>query len=50
LKRYGEFTSKQFGEFCHDKGINTHFTAAYIAQQNGVAEKKRTIRNMVASI
>jgi transposase InsO family protein len=46
--RGGEFTSKEFTEFCRIEGIKRQLTTAYTPQQNGVAERKnRTILNMV---
>lgn len=46
--RGGEFTSKEFNEFCASHGIKRQVTAAFTPQQNGVAERKnRTIMNMV---
>lgn len=47
----GEFTSQDFTNFCDVNGINRQLTAAYLPQQNGVAERKnRTIMNMVRSM
>ena len=46
--RGGEFTSKEFNDFCVKNGIKRQLTAAYTPQQNGVAERKnRTLLNMV---
>lgn len=46
--RGGEFTSKEFEEYCSSNGIKRQLTAAYTPQQNGVAERKnRTVLNMV---
>ncbi|KAG7561531.1 Zinc finger CCHC-type superfamily [Arabidopsis thaliana x Arabidopsis arenosa] len=46
--RGGEFTSKEFNEFCAANGIKRQVTAAFTPQQNGVAERRnRTIMNMV---
>lgn len=46
--RGGEFTSKEFNDFCASNGIKRQITAAFTPQQNGVAERKnRTIMNMV---
>jgi len=46
--RGGEFTSKEFTDFCTHQGISRQLTAAYTPQQNGVAERKnRTIMNAV---
>ena len=48
--RGGEFTSQDFNEFGNENGIKRQLTAAYTPQQNGVAEKNRTIMNMVQSM
>ncbi|CAL2241824.1 unnamed protein product [Prunus armeniaca] len=49
--RGGEFTSNDFVHFCEKNGIHMQLTAAYLPQQNGVAERKnRTIMNMVRSM
>jgi len=49
--RGGEFTSKEFNEYCSMNGIKRQLTAAYTPQQNGVTERKnRTIMNLVRSI
>ncbi|KAJ9547861.1 LOW QUALITY PROTEIN: hypothetical protein OSB04_020404 [Centaurea solstitialis] len=46
--RGGEFTSKEFTEFCRCEGIKRQLTTSYTPQQNGVVERKnRTIFNMV---
>ena len=34
----GEFTSKEFDNYCKDAGIERHKTTVYTPQQNGVAE------------
>jgi transposase InsO family protein len=40
----GEYTSKEFANFCKDVGIKRELTTPYNPQQNGVAERKnRTI-------
>jgi transposase InsO family protein len=40
----GEYTSKEFANFCKDAGIKRELTTPYNPQQNGVAERKnRTI-------
>jgi len=36
----GEYTSKEFNNFCKDAGIKKEFTVPYNPQQNGVAERK----------
>eukprot|EP00253_Pinus_taeda_P028237 PITA_28237 len=35
----GEFTSKEFDNYCKDAGIERHKTTVYTPQQNGVAER-----------
>ncbi|XXG89956.1 hypothetical protein AAC387_Pa12g1836 [Persea americana] len=45
--RGGEYTSKEFQEYCRQWGIRHQFTTAYTPQQNGIAERKnRTILDM----
>jgi transposase InsO family protein len=40
----GEYTSKDFNDFCVEVGIKREYTVPYNPQQNGVAERKnRTI-------
>ncbi|GJT44656.1 retrotransposon protein, putative, ty1-copia subclass [Tanacetum coccineum] len=34
-----EFCSREFNDFCKDKGIARHYTVHYTPQQNGVAEQ-----------
>jgi hypothetical protein len=36
----GEYTSKEFNNFCIEVGIKREFTVAYNPQQNGVVERK----------
>jgi transposase InsO family protein len=44
----GEYTSKEFVNFCKDVGIKRELTTPYNPQQNGVAERKnRTIMEAV---
>jgi transposase InsO family protein len=44
LDNRGEYTSKDFSNFCIEAGINREYTVPYNPQQNGVAERKnRTI-------
>jgi hypothetical protein len=38
--RGGEFTVKDFGEYCAGQGIQRHLTAPYTPQQNGVVERR----------
>ena len=35
----GEFTSKEFDNYCKDAGIERHKATVYTPQQNGVAER-----------
>ncbi|GKV01270.1 hypothetical protein SLEP1_g13835 [Rubroshorea leprosula] len=49
--RGGEFTSKEFQNFCENNGIRHFLTIPRSPQQNGVVERKnRTILNMVRSM
>lgn len=51
MDRGGEFTSREFNNFCNEHGVQRQLTAAYSPQQNGVAERKnRTIMNLVRSM
>jgi len=50
LRTYGggEYTSKDFQDFCDEAGIEHEITPPYTPQHNGVAERRnRTIMNMV---
>jgi transposase InsO family protein len=38
----GEYTSRDFCDFCIDAGIKREYTVPYNPQQNGVAERGRT--------
>lgn len=45
--RGGEFTSKEFNQYCEEAGIKRHLTTPYSPQQNGVVERiNRTIIEM----
>jgi hypothetical protein len=47
----GEYTSKEFVNFCRDVGIKRELTTPYNPQQNGVAERKnRTIMEAVKTM
>lgn len=49
--RGGEFTSKEFENYCADEGILRHLTAPYCPQQNGVVKRRnRTIIAMTQSL
>jgi hypothetical protein len=49
--RGGEYTSKEFEEFCEKQGMERQLTVAYSPQQNGVAERRnRTICEMGRSM
>lgn len=49
--RGGEFTSKEFQDFCSNNGIRRHLTAPYTPQQNGVVERRnRTLMEMTRSM
>ena len=39
----GKYNSKEFNEFCSEKGISRQFTLPYPPQQNGVAEEMHRI-------
>ena len=36
----GEYTSKEFDEFCRQEGIKRQLTVPYTPEQNGVAKRK----------
>ena len=49
--RGGEFTSRDFQDYCSNNGIRRHLTAPYTPQQNGVVEKRnRTLMEMTRSM
>ena len=49
--RGGEFTSRDFQNYCDTHGIRRHLTAPYSPQQNGVVERRnRTLMEMTRSI
>jgi transposase InsO family protein len=51
LDNGGEYTSKEFVNFCKDVGIKRELTTPYNPQQNGVAERKnRTILEAVKTM
>src|ERR1044072_1343118 len=51
IEKGGEFTSKDFEEFCVNNGIKRQLTAPYTPQHNGVAERKNmTIMNMTRNM
>ena len=39
LDNVGEFTSKEFNDFCKEDGINRELTLPYNPNQNGLAER-----------
>jgi transposase InsO family protein len=47
----GEFTVKEFMEYCTNEGIHLHLTAPYTPQQNGVVERRnQTMIGMARSM
>uniref|UniRef100_A0ACD5Y6T1 Uncharacterized protein n=1 Tax=Avena sativa TaxID=4498 RepID=A0ACD5Y6T1_AVESA len=49
--RGGEFTSKEFSNFCDDAGIRHFLTAPYTPQQNGVVERRnQTVVGMARNL
>ncbi|KAJ0621560.1 putative RNA-directed DNA polymerase [Helianthus annuus] len=49
--RGGEFTSKEFNQYCEDQGIERQLTAPYTPQQNGVVERRnRTVMEVTRSL
>jgi transposase InsO family protein len=43
LDNGGEFTSKEFMDYCNNHGIKRKFSIARTPQQNGVVERKNMI-------
>jgi transposase InsO family protein len=41
--RGGEFTSKQFAEYCVQEGVQRQLTAPYSPQQNGIVERRNAM-------
>jgi transposase InsO family protein len=51
LDNGGEYTSKEFVNYCKDVGIKRELTTPYNPQQNGVAERKNiTIMEVVKTM
>ena len=51
LDNGGEYTSKEFVNFCRDVGIKRELTTPYNPQQNSVAKRKnRTIMEVVKTM
>jgi transposase InsO family protein len=49
--RGGEFTSREFNDYCEEKGIKRFLTAPYSPQQNGVVERRnQTVVAMARSL
>ena len=49
--RGGEFTAQAFATHCADHGVQRHFTAPYMPQQNGVVERhNQTMLGMARSM
>ena len=49
--RGGEFTSRNFQDYCSNNGIRRHLTAPYTPQQNGVVERRnRTLMEMTRNM
>jgi hypothetical protein len=47
----GEFTSKEFMDYCNNHGIKRQFSVARTPQQNGVVERKnRTVQEMARTM
>jgi transposase InsO family protein len=51
LDNGGEFTSKEFMDYCNNHGIKRKFFIARTPQQNGVFERKnRTVQEMAQTM
>ena len=49
--RGGEYTSREFEEYCKNEGIQKQLTARYTPQQNGASERRnRTIVEMARTM
>ena len=49
--RGGEYTSREFEEYCKNEGIQKQLTAGYTPQQHGVFERKnRTLVEMARTM
>jgi transposase InsO family protein len=47
----GEFTSKEFMDYCNNHGIKRQFSVARTPQQNGVVERKNmTVQEMARTM
>jgi transposase InsO family protein len=46
----GEFTSKEFMDYCSNHGIKRRFFVARTRQQNGVVERKKIVQEMVQTM
>ncbi len=47
----GEFTSKEFQDFCHRHAINACYTTPYHPQRNGITERMhRTLKSVLAAL
>ena len=51
IDREGEYTRREFEEYCKNEGIHKHLTTRYTPQQNGVSERRnRTIVEMTKTM
>jgi hypothetical protein len=48
--RGGEYNFKEFDKFCKDIGVERQVTIDFTSEQNGVAEKNRTIVEMTRTM